>query len=353
MSAVHGGNVWQGAGPSEWLDFSANIRPQGPPEWVKRAMLEALDFVSYYPPLDMRRARRGIADFLGLSEELVTPCAGGVSAISAVTRLALERGMRRAVLVSPCFGEYAQAAKACGLPFEYAFACDMTSARLPWEDGRALEPGSLVWLTNPMNPLGRAFTVQEAERLLDLAEGRNCLIAADEAFIDYCPEFSWKALLEDREDLIITGSFTKILGIPGARLGYICGRGAGRAADYLAPWELNCFAESVAIELPRHAADIASDAALNALRRESLKSSLEELGLFVYESKANFLLARLRSDAQAAERELKKKKILVRLCTDFKGADDGRHMRLAVKDEAANAALTDALREMLLCAENR
>ena len=28
----HGGNVWQGERPSEWLDFSANLRPEGPPD---------------------------------------------------------------------------------------------------------------------------------------------------------------------------------------------------------------------------------------------------------------------------------------------------------------------------------
>ena len=34
---MHGGNVWQGTSPREWLDFSANLRPEGPPEWVKEA----------------------------------------------------------------------------------------------------------------------------------------------------------------------------------------------------------------------------------------------------------------------------------------------------------------------------
>ena len=27
----HGGNVWEAESPSDWLDFSANLRPEGTP----------------------------------------------------------------------------------------------------------------------------------------------------------------------------------------------------------------------------------------------------------------------------------------------------------------------------------
>ena len=37
----------------------------------------------------------------------------------------------------------------------------------------------------------------------------------------------------------------------------------------------------------------------------------------------------------------------------FDGLADGRHLRLAVKDEESNARLIAALREEMTCAENR
>ena len=32
---MHGGNVWRGGEPSDWLDYSANIRPEGAPEMTE------------------------------------------------------------------------------------------------------------------------------------------------------------------------------------------------------------------------------------------------------------------------------------------------------------------------------
>ena len=49
---------------------------------------------------------------------------------------------------------------------------------------------------------------------------------------------------------------------------------------------------------------------------------------------------------------LKERHILVRECMNFDGLDDGRHLRLAVKDEASNERLLQALREATICAEN-
>ena len=92
----HGGNVWEGGDPSRWLDFSANLRPEGAPEWVMRTMRAALDDTRYYPDRTLAAARRGLAAYLDVPERCVLPTAGGAAAIDAV----LARG-RGAVHVFP------------------------------------------------------------------------------------------------------------------------------------------------------------------------------------------------------------------------------------------------------------
>ena len=349
---THGGNVWQSGSPEDWLDFSANIRPEGAPEWVKQALWSAVGNVSYYPDPEMRRARAAIAKYLSVSEACVRPTAGGISAIDMATHL----NASDMVICTPCFAEYGQLAANRGRTVKRA---SLLSGRHcigdPVEEiGGALTEGCAVWLCNPLNPTGTAFACERVEALLDRVEALDGWLIVDEAFIDYCPEHSVVSMVERRERLLVTGSMTKILGIPGVRLGYLCAqpRILAQLERYQLTWELSCFAEAVACALPEHTEEIRQTCRLNAARREALRQELEALGAFVYPSEAAFLLADFGRPVAAVERALSAQGILVRSCMSFDGLDDGRHLRLAVKDEAANERLIRALREALTCAEN-
>ena len=59
MSVYHGGDVWRGPSPDVILDFSANLNPEGPPEWVRAAMLRGLENARYYPDLRQAAALAG------------------------------------------------------------------------------------------------------------------------------------------------------------------------------------------------------------------------------------------------------------------------------------------------------
>ena len=100
---THGGNVWQGEGPGAWLDYSANIRPEGMPEWVRQALRRGMESAAYYPEAGMERATRAMAAYLGISPECVLPTAGGISAIELAGRVG-----RETVVLTPCFCEYEQ-----------------------------------------------------------------------------------------------------------------------------------------------------------------------------------------------------------------------------------------------------
>ena len=49
MDMKHGGNVWEDGKPEMWMDFSANLRPEGTPTWVMQAMQDALFHYSSSP----------------------------------------------------------------------------------------------------------------------------------------------------------------------------------------------------------------------------------------------------------------------------------------------------------------
>lgn len=347
----HGGNVWQGEGPKHWLDYSANLRPEGAPDWVKDALGRAMDEIQYYPDPEMNRARSAMAAYLNLPEENVLPTAGGISAIDLIARRSED-----VVLTTPCFEEYERQSREHGAPVRRVSLLDGRRVISPADALKGeLRGGETVWLCNPMNPVGAAFDRSEVAALLELTEARGAFLAVDEAFVEYCPERSVRDWVTAHPSLAVAGSLTKILGVPGVRLGYLCADAAmvKWLHAYQITWELSCFASAVAEALPGHAAEIAADAALAARRRKSLRAELEALGAFVYPSQAPFLLADFGFPVEKMARQLKEKGILVRECTSFDGLGDGRHLRLAVKDEKSNARLIAALREELTCAENR
>ncbi|MBQ9301270.1 MAG: histidinol-phosphate aminotransferase family protein [Clostridia bacterium] len=319
----HGGNVWEGGNPGRWLDFSANLRPEGPPEWVQKTLRRALDDVRYYPDRSMKAARAGLAAYAGIPEQNLLPTAGGEAAIDLA--LTLRQGPVYADKVT--FGGYAQRAAARGRPM----ASGIQEAT--------------VFLCNPNNPTGAAQPRKAVLALHQAAVASRGELIVDEAFIDYCPQHSLRGAVCDT--LSVVGSLTKILGIPGVRLGYIAASPQHilRLQSRMPAWPLSALAVAVAAELPGHLDEIKQDAALNAERRADFAERLSDLGALCETSQASFLLCDFGRDMTAAAAELKRRGILVRTCASF--GLGGNYLRLAVKTEEQNERFIKELKQCL------
>ncbi|MCX6054848.1 MAG: histidinol-phosphate transaminase [Chloroflexi bacterium] len=87
----------------------------------------------------------------------------------------------------------------------------------------ALTPKTkIVFLCNPNNPTGTITHRDEFERLL-AAIPENCLLVSDEAYYEFVDDPSYPQTLlylKDHSNLIITRTFSKIMGLAGVRVGY-------------------------------------------------------------------------------------------------------------------------------------
>lgn len=328
---LHGGNVWQGGSPDRWLDFSANLRPEGTPNWVKKALREALPDARYYPAPDMAGPRAALAAFAGVPEINILPQAGGMQAIDSVLRLS--KG--RVAVYAPTFGEYARRAGAMGL--------NVISAR----DEGAVRAGDTVFLCNPNNPTGGVADRESVLGLYRRLEAKGARLVVDEAFIDFCPENSVRREAAGSAGLVVLGSLTKTLAIPGVRLGYvIADEKTVSAIERVTPaWSLNCFAARAAEQAPLHLDDMERDRRLNARRRSAFIKALQNLGVRVFSSQSNFLLCDFGRPMDAVTEQLKARGILVRDCESF-GLPKS-HLRLHVKTPRDNAKLIEALKELM------
>ena len=331
--AYHGGDVWQGASPRDYLDFSANLNPEGPPEWVRAAMLEGLEHARWYPDPRDARAIEGLGAFLGLPEACLMLTGGGIDAVALAAALPVGGGH---VIAEPTFQEYGRCCR------------EWRGVRREELMDYVPEPGDCLWVCNPNNPTGDALSRAEMLALLARVEAAGGRLVADEAFIDYCPEHSVRDMVMGHPALTVLGSLTKVLAIPGVRLGWMAAHPSVIEAlrAQATPWRLNCVAAAVAAALPGHDADFARIRALNAARRAAFARALGGVGAAVHHSEANFLLCDFDRDMRPAIELLRAQRILVRPCGMFPGLNHG-HVRLCVRTETENEALVAAIRQIL------
>lgn len=350
---AHGGGVDAAAAQTglpvdRILDFSASINPLGPPDSVLEAARASLSRIDRYPEIDAASFECALSDYHGLAPEQVLAGNGSTDLIYLLPR-ALQP--RRALLVAPCFSEYERALRQAGVPFEFhILQADCRFALRPDELAGDLDADTdLVWLANPGNPNGSVLPARQVQELLDALPGRPTVVV-DEAFIDFALEHSCLSLLKEYSNLLILRSMTKFYAIPGLRLGYLLGapEKVARLARLRLPWSLS----APALAAGRACLDASAYRQRSLQKvprlRNDLRDGLEQLGLHVFEAAANYLLARLPGGASAASlaAQLHRQGILIRDCGNFEGLD-GSFVRVAVRGDAENGRLLQALGELL------
>jgi cobalamin biosynthetic protein CobC len=204
---------------TDWLDLSTGIAPYGfdllvvPADaWMR--LPEAED--------DLAAAA---CDYYGV--ESLLPVAGSQAAIQMLPRL---RRSLQVGIVSPCYGEHAEAWRREGHRLS-----EISEGSVP----RALDQLDVLVVVNPNNPTGRLLP---PARLLDwharLAE-RGGWLVVDEAFMDPTPACSL-AMHSHLPGLIVLRSFGKFFAMAGARLGFVLAEAELLRAlgDALGPWPI-------------------------------------------------------------------------------------------------------------------
>ena len=198
------------------------------------------------------------------------------------------------------------------------------------------EKTKLVFIANPNNPTGTMISAGEVERL---AAGlpAQAILVLDGAYAEYVDGFdAGRALVEARNNVVMTRTFSKIYGLGGLRIGW--GYGPREIIEVLnrirGPFNLSAAALVTAEAAVRDTAHTEKCRADNARWRDWLASGLAELGVPSDTSTANFVLARFASEAEACacDDHLKSQGILVRRVA---GYNLPQYLRITVGDESA------------------
>ncbi len=188
----------------------------------------------------------------------------------------------------------------------YAFANDASPVSAPDAEFTAsvdsildcvTEKTKMVYLANPDNPSGTYLPNSEINRL-HAALPKNVLLVLDCAYAEYVTEpedTSIHTLVEASENVVFTRTFSKIFGLAGARVGWLYGPPALvttiNKIGLTFPLSSSSLAACTTALLDHHHFDRVFNT--NANMRNKLAASLTQLGLKVYPSQTNFVLAEI------------------------------------------------------------
>lgn len=349
---VHGGNVHQaaherGCDPRDILDFSANINPLGPPQWLRPVISRALTLARHYPEPRAQTLCTLAAAQQNRNTAEVVAGNGSSELLYALPRIAQKMGLQRAVLPVPCYGDYFQACAVAGLEVETLALSPEAEFALDWEQlAESLEQPALVILGQPGNPAGMLL---DPEGILSIAERHSqSLFVIDEAFADFISGLKRLSQVP-RPNIFVLHSLTKFYALPGLRLGLGYGPAhlCAEIHSLLPDWTVNSLALAVG-ERALQDRDFAMQSvqAITKLRGQ-LYYGLHNLGLEVWPGQANYVLCRCaQMTASVLQAKLLQHKILIRDCANYPGLDP-YFFRVAVRLPEENSALLEAVERIL------
>jgi len=352
----HGGNIHkllreQQVSQEQFIDFSANINPCGPPPWLRSLVNRQLEMVTHYPDPDCTDLIGSIARHYQVHESSVIP-ANGTTELLHLLPCIIKR--REIVIPVPSYSDYVSVfeknkfhvAKFKLLPDD---GFNVISEKL----SSVVKGGEAVLFANPANPAG---TVVPQSVVISLAQKHpETLFIIDEAFLDF---------LEDQtsvggrlENIITLNSLTKFYAIPGLRIGFgiFPEKYAGRIRKKLPQWTVNSLAQAIGVKAltdSEYAERSRKTCAI--LRKELFENLVRFPELHVFESQANYFLLRLEdgSSAETLYQQCLKKNIIIRRCGNYAGLDDS-FFRLAVRADRENKRLLEVFAEIFPSGQQR
>lgn len=282
--------------PAEAI-LNTNENPYAPsPELVQAIatrVAEVAGTLNRYPDRDAVALRTKLAAFINnLSSTSLTSkniwAANGSNEV--IQSLFLAFGGGAAIGFTPSYSMHPLIAKVCQVDWtngsrraDYSLDIDSAIAQI-----QSSKP-ALTFVTTPNNPTGSAITLAEIEKLAMNTPG---LLVVDEAYAEFSDESSAVTLIEKYPHVVVIRTMSKAFAFAGARVGYLVAHPSVIDAMFLVrlPYHLSALTQAAAEVALEFQAELLGTVAELRSARNQMKQDLEDLGLTVLPSSANFLL---------------------------------------------------------------
>jgi histidinol-phosphate aminotransferase len=332
--ALYQGGKGHVAGVANAVKLSSNENPFGASDRAREVFLRSAHSLHRYPSTDHAALRHAIAEAHGLDADRVI-CGAGSDEIITFLCQAYAGPKDEVVHTEHGFLMYRISAMAAGAtPVEVQERERTTDvdAILAACNRRT----KLVFIANPNNPTGTMISAAEVQRLAEKLPPQ-ALLVLDGAYAEYVDGYdAGLSIIEARDNVVMTRTFSKIYGLGGLRVGW--GYGPKHVIDVLnrvrGPFNLSTAQQDVAEAAVQDREWVNRCRTENARQRTWLATALAELGVPSDTSMANFILARFASpdEAQACDAFLQSKGLIVRSVAGYKLP---HCLRITIGDESS------------------
>ena len=327
----------------KYIKLNTNESPFPPAAGISKRIAElgAVDGLRLYPDPTADNLKKAFAETFGVEKENVFLAGGSDEVLDLCFTCFCERGV---IFPDVTYGFYSVFADLRGI--EYKEIPLDSSLRINISDYIEESEKTAVF-PNPNAPTGLLLSTGDIAKIAE-ANGKR-LVIIDEAYIDFGGE-SAVSLINDFDNILVVGTFSKSRSLAGARVGYAVG-----SPDVIRDLETLKFSSN-----PYDISVISLIAAEEALKdkeyfdfcrneiiknREYTKEKLAKLGFEVTDSYANFVFVKHPSlDGEETYLKLKEAGILVR---HFKTERIKDYVRVTIGKREDMDAFLSALTKIL------
>ncbi|OUS24880.1 histidinol-phosphate transaminase [Thalassotalea sp. 42_200_T64] len=180
-----------------------------------------LQNLNRYPDFQPQQLISAYADYAGVDNSQVLATRGADEGIEVLIRTFCESNAGTSdsiIICPPTYGMYAISAK--------GHAANIITVPLTKDlqlnlDGLSenKDNAKIVFICSPNNPTGDVINRDDIISTLELFKD-SALVVVDEAYIEFCPELSTVALLNDYPNLVILRTLSKAFALAGLRCGF-------------------------------------------------------------------------------------------------------------------------------------
>jgi len=205
----------------------------------------------------------------------------------------------------------------------------------------------IVYLDNPMNPIGALITQEEVSEFMEKIP-EDIVVAFDEAYYEYVNKDSYPNTLkyvEEGRNVIVFRTFSKLYGLAGLRVGYCAAK-----EDFInaiqrvsPPFAVNRFAQigaAAALEDKEH---IKKTKEINESGKRFLYENFDKMSVFYIPSETNFITIDVKKDTKRICEELQKSNVIVRPLTMY---GKPTFLRVTIGTPEQNKRFIDAFKKI-------